>query len=295
MNPVIHLGRSVLDATWQKLIGETMHPVANQLVQLQDLCLIRDEQKIATSGSRLQQLDASIRGMTAKLPRDIRSTFEKLRKKDPIVISPVSDGICAGCGMGLSVSHVQAVRIAREILRCPNCARMLYCPSTVVRRVGKRIRRSAPRKVGIARFSSAALMIPRVAANTKEEIIEELAYKMEDAGFVDKGSALVEQAFRREAIVCTAVNHGLAFPHVRGVEGGALTLALGLSTRGIRFDDDGKGLTRIVFFMAIPTAASAFYLKLLAGLAETFAKPDARKALMVPKEPESSEARTILR
>ena len=43
-------------------------------------------------------------------------------------------------------------------------------------------------------------------------------------------------------------------------------------------------LTKIIFFIAIPTAAAAFYLKLLSGLAETFAKEEARKALMDAKD-----------
>jgi mannitol/fructose-specific phosphotransferase system IIA component (Ntr-type) len=38
--------------------------------------------------------------------------------------------------------------------------------------------------------------------------------------------------------------------------------------------------------MVIPTAASAFYLKLLAGLAETFSDADARKALAAEETPE---------
>jgi mannitol/fructose-specific phosphotransferase system IIA component (Ntr-type) len=64
------------------------------------------------------------------------------------------------------------------------------------------------------------------------------------------------------------------------VEGGGLTLALGLSAKGVRFDDQSKALTRIVFFMVIPTAASAFYMKLLAGLAETCTDPEARRLLL---------------
>jgi len=67
---------------------------------------------------------------------------------------------------------------------------------------------------------------------------------------------------------------------VRGVEGGALTLAVGLSKKGIHFDGPKGELTHIVFFLVIPTAASAFYLKLLAGLTETFMEEDARKALL---------------
>ncbi len=104
--------------------------------------------------------------------------------------------------------------------------------------------------------------------------------------FLDKADKLIEEALRREALVSTAVDHGLAFPHVRGVEGGGLTLALGISQKGIQFEGPKDQLTRIIFFMVIPTAASAFYLKLIAGLAETFMKPEARKSLMAEKDPE---------
>ena len=51
------------------------------------------------------------------------------------------------------------------------------------------------------------------------------------------------------------------------MEGGGLTLAMGLSSKGIKFGGPARSLTRIVFLIVIPSAASAFYLKLLAGLA----------------------------
>ena len=117
----------------------------------------------------------------------------------------------------------------------------------------------------------------------KQAVICELASKMADEGYIDDGEKLIEEALRREAILSTAVAHGLAFPHARGIEGGGLTLALGLSRKGVKFDGEA-GKTRMVFFMAIPIAASAFYLKLLAGLAETFAVDESRAALLEAKD-----------
>lgn len=261
-----------------------MHPVVNHLIQLQELTLIRDEQKVAAQGKHLQQLDASIKTMSAKLPPEQRYMYEKLAKRDPIVVSAVSDSHCSVCGIRLAISFIQAVRIAREILACPNCARMMYFPESTVRRVAAATRRTAPRKVGISRFSSASLMIPRLEAKTSEEAIRELGLKMAAEGFVDNGPKLVEEALRREAILSTAVEHGVAFPHVRGVEGGGLTLALGISEKGIDFGGMSKGKTRIVFMLAIPVAASAFYLKLLAGLTETLMDGDSRKLLVAAKD-----------
>lgn len=164
---------------------------------------------------------------------------------------------------------------------------MLYYPELVARRQAERRRRTEPRKVGISRFSSHTLMIPKLEATDRDGAIAELCMKMEQEGFVDKGNRLLEEALRRETVLSTAVDHGIAFPHARGVEGGGLALALGISPKGIDFGgSSGAGTTKIIFFMAIPTAASAFYLKLLAGLTETFRKPDARKVLLSAKDPD---------
>ena len=94
------------------------------------------------------------------------------------------------------------------------------------------------------------------------------------------------KALRREAIISTALGHGLAFPHVRSVEGGGLSLALGLSPKGIKFDAPDKTLTRVVFFVVVPTAVNAFYLRLLAGLTDTFRDAPARKELLSHTEPQ---------
>ena len=263
-----------------------MHPVANHLIQLQELILIRDEQKVHGVNDHLERLDNSINMMSGELHGEVKVNFDRLLKKDRIVIVPVAEGVCAACGMRLPISLVQAVRIGRDVHSCPNCARMLYFPEVKAKRLSKAPRRTDPKKVGISRFTSHTLMIPRLESTEPGGAIRELAYKMEYEGFVDKADNLVEEALRREALVSTAVSHGLAFPHVRGVEGGGLTLALGVSQKGIKFSDEAKSLTKIVFFMVIPTAASAFYLKLLAGLAETFLKPDVRKAVIAEKDPE---------
>lgn len=264
-----------------------MHPIVNHLIQLQELTLIRDEQRISVGGTaHLENLNASVSAMTQELQGNHRDLFEKLHRKNHIVIVPIFDGICAGCGMKLPISLVQAVRVGRDIHCCPNCTRMLYYPEEAPKRTGSLSRRTEPPKVGISRFSSQSLMIPRLDSEKKEEAIAEMALKMEQEGFVDKANKLVEAALRREAILSTAVDHGLAFPHIRGVEGGGLTLVLGISKKGIKWDDGTKQLSHIIFFIVIPTAASAFYLKLLAGLTEVFMAGEARKALMAEKEAE---------
>ena len=119
-----------------------MHPVVNHLIQLQELILIRHEEKVTMGIGRLEQMDLSIREMTAKLPLETKSLFEKLNKKDPVVIVPISESICAACGMKLPISLIQAVRLGRDIHGCPNCARMLFFPESAARWVGQTPKRS---------------------------------------------------------------------------------------------------------------------------------------------------------
>jgi len=257
-----------------------MQVLINHLIQLQELTLVRDEQKISLAGAYTAQLDEAILEMKSRLPPGVASQFDRLHAKHTTVMSPVAEGLCAMCGMKLPISLVQAVRLERELQSCPTCARILYAADSAPKRVSTKTLRGEPRKMGIARFSCQELMLPDMKSETREGAIAELAAAMEKAGFVNRADRLVEAAMRREAIVSTLVDHGIAFPHVRGVEGGGLALALGTSSRGIRWDGAKAKPAKIIFFMTIPSAASAFYLKLLAGLAETFASAEARKALM---------------
>ena len=237
-------------------------------------------------GAQLDQLDASIASLKKELPADVSLQFTRLLQKSPLAIVPVVNGVCTACGMTLPVSLVHQVHAAERIYHCPSCARLLFHRASGARNTRKAPRRSDPPKVGIERFSAETLMLPALKGTDRDTILAEMCQKMAGEGFVDDANKLLESALQREAIISTAVENGLAFPHVRCVEGGALTLALGITSKGIKFDPTGKASTRIVFFMVIPTAASAFYLKLLSGLAQVFQKQENRDKLLEADTPE---------
>lgn len=257
------------------------------MIQLQDLIFAREQQQASMPGSRLTQLDASIQALLKDLPEDNRTHFEKMWKKVGLAIVPISKGVCSACGMMIPVSHVHAVHAGEALYNCPSCARYLFFPDSPPRRtVAQKRTRSEPHKLGVARFSSPALMMPRIKAKTRDEALEQICMIMEKEKFVDHGKRLFEEALRREAIAGTAVDQGLAFPHVRGVEGGGLSLALATVPKGVKFGDDSKSTTKIICFISIPTAASAFYLKLLAGLTQAMRDSDARDALLAAETQE---------
>lgn len=263
-----------------------MQPVINLLVQLQELIVARAQQEAGMPGAQLDQLDASIASLKKEIPSDVSQQFARLLQKSPLAIVPVVNGVCTACGMTLPVSLVHQVHAAEKIYHCPACARLLFHREDSARNTRKAPRRSDPPKIGIERFSAESLMVPALKGADRDAVLAELCQKLAAEGFVDDAGKLLESALKREAIISTAVENGLAFPHVRCVEGGALTLALGIAPKAIKFDPAGKASTRIVFFMVIPTAASAFYLKLLSGLSQVFQKAENREKLLEADSPE---------
>lgn len=262
------------------------HKLINQMIQLQELIVANLQKKATMPQARLDELEKSIATLGADLPQKEKSHFNRLLQKHPEAIVPVSNGICAGCGMALTKSLVNSVIKAEELNRCPNCTRFLYFPEQLIERERTSRVYGEARKTGIGRFTSPELMMVSLKGETAEEVMEEMCQRMEQEGFITDGAHLLDLALQREAIISTAVDNGVAFPHVRGVEGGGLTMLVGVHKKGVKFGGPGRTLTRIFFFMVIPTATSPFYLKLIAGLSRTFREKDASDALLAAKTEE---------
>lgn len=263
-----------------------MNNILNQLIQLQELNFAKEEQKASNSPMPLEQLEKSITEIRAKLPPEVSDRYDRLQKHYPLAVVPLSNGSCSRCGLAVPIAVVNAAKAGEQLQYCPHCGRFLFFPDTVARQPKKKLDAKRPVEVGIARFSAPTLMVPKLAATTREEVIGELAKLLGDGGFVEDAATVTELALRREAIVSTAVEHGLAFPHVRDVEGGGLTFAVGLKEKGIKFGAHEDHLSKIFIFIVIPTAATAFYLRLLAGMVRTFESTEARKEILDCDSPE---------
>lgn len=262
-----------------------MQPPINQLVQLQELIIARAQQEASSPGAQLEDLDKSISSLLSQLPMDVERHFTRLLQRGPLAIVPAIDGVCTGCGMKLPTALKHQVHAADRIYTCPSCARMLFHSEGGARNMRKTAKRREAPQVGIERFSSEVLMVPDLAGSDRDSVLAELCNKLKDEGFVDNAEKLLEGAIKREVIISTALGNGIAFPHVRCVEGGALTLTLGISKGGVKFDINGKGKTHIFFFVVIPTASSAFYFKLLSGLSQAFQKEENRQKLLDAETP----------
>ena len=254
----------------------------NTLRQLQDLVLTRDEHHQTGDGSHIDTLNDGIAALQDKLKPQVKGVYDRLYKKSHIVMAAMSNGCCAACGMHVPIAQSQQVKLAQHLVTCSSCGRILFeVEEDAARNVAEKGDRDEV-KTGISRFSAESLMVTDLGPCTRDEAIAKLAGAMESNRFIANADSLVASAMAREAMLSTAIGEGLAFPHVRGVEGGALTLAMGVSKEGI--DWDGSKV-HLVFFSAIPVAVSAFYLRMMSGLAQAFNKAANREAAFAAKTP----------
>ncbi len=143
----------------------------------------------------------------------------------------MAKGICTGCGMAVPTILAYEVQVGEKIIQCPRCTRIIYYRDSLPRQVKRVSKPSA----GLDRFSASSLMIPELAGKDRQEVLAEMTQLLAAQGYIEEPDRLLEVALSRESIVPTAIEHGLAFPHVRGVEGGGLILACGLKKDGIAF------------------------------------------------------------
>jgi len=260
-----------------------MDRILNQLIQLQELNFVLSEQRTLVPKFRLTDLENSVKELITSLPQEIATLYQGLQERHQAAVLPEANGTCSGCGISLPTSLAAEIRTGKGIQQCPNCRRILYHLEGAPRQLRKRLEQTGRPRAGVARFSSKELMFPRIEAEGRDDAISELIQVMAAKGFVENPESLLAAALRRESIISTSLEHGLAFPHVRGVEGGGLTFSLGLKKQGLKFGNPKGRLTRIIFFIVIPSAASVFYLQLLSGLIEAFREDSARKKLLACK------------
>jgi len=242
------------------MIGEQI----KLLRQIQHLVLIRDEDAKVGNRDKAEGLSAQMDAMVEKLVPEAAEIYRRLATKSRIFMSPLSKGNCSACGLKIPTSTLQHVLAKDRFVDCKSCGRILYVPD--VKATGIRSGEPDP-KFLLSRFSHPKLMVPQLQATTPKAAMEELAAALAKEQVIPDAAAVVKAAVEREKILTTAVGHGLAFPHMRGVEEGVLTFAAGVSPVGIDWNGE---CVHLVFFTAMPVVASPFYLKLLAAICKTF-------------------------
>ena len=263
-----------------------MNEQLETLKKIQDLSLTRAECVARGDTANADALSSEMAELAGSLDQRVHALYGRISAARPLFMSAMHNGKCSGCGMQVPVATAKMVRMAAHLVTCTTCGRILYDNAGAVassRKVEDVDDDNISKVRGVARFSSEQLMVADLKASTMQAAIGELSRTMADGGFVSDGEALARLALEREAVLTTRIEAGVAVPHVRGVEGGALAFALGISRDGIVWDDSGEKVNFIVL-SAIPSAGSAFFLKLMSDLMAVFRRKASRQALLEAKD-----------
>jgi hypothetical protein len=81
---------------------------------------------------RIRELSAERQGLCSQLDLLVADRYEKIaRSKQGKGIVAVKDGACQGCFMGVTKQMILRLWSKKELVSCPNCARLIYLEGEV--------------------------------------------------------------------------------------------------------------------------------------------------------------------
>ena len=123
-------------------------------------------------------------------------------------------------------------------------------------------------------------IIPRLAAETKDEALLELAAKVEERHSRLDRTEVFRVLQERERLGSTGIGDCVAIPHGKLKRAGDLVLAFGRSKSVVDFDAlDGRKV-HIFFLLIAPEEAFGIHLKMLGRISRILKDPAVRKGLM---------------
>ena len=90
------------------------------------------EGEVQELAMRIRELSAERQGLSRQLDRMVLEKYEKIsRSKQGKAVAAVKDGVCQGCFMGVTKQMILRLWSKKELVHCPNCARLIYLEGSV--------------------------------------------------------------------------------------------------------------------------------------------------------------------
>jgi len=137
----------------------------------------------------------------------------------------------------------------------------------------------------ITKFLSPKLIKVNMQAGDKNAAIEELAELLYKEHVLKDKAIYIQNVLEREAQVPTNLENGVALPHGKSDAVLRPAVAIGISKRGIRFEE-GSPVSHIIFLIAMPNNADDTHITLLSGITSRLLDCDCLDYLKEAKRPE---------
>jgi len=125
-----------------------------------------------------------------------------------------------------------------------------------------------------------ALCLPALQADTKQDAIQELLDAIENAGLLQDRETAFADVMKREAMMSTGMQDGVAIPHARTAAVRQLACAIGLKPDGLDFEAlDGKP-SRILVLTLSPVEGGTPHIQFMAGISRFLSDAGNRSMLL---------------
>lgn len=128
-------------------------------------------------------------------------------------------------------------------------------------------------------------VFPELVSTTKPDVLKEISEKVAEAVPRLNAQRLGETLAEREGICSTAIDSGVAIPHVRLLDIPDITIAFARSEDGVDFDSlDGERTHLFAVLITPENCPMETRVKLLARLSRILGQNDLRPKLVASKE-----------
>jgi PTS system nitrogen regulatory IIA component len=131
----------------------------------------------------------------------------------------------------------------------------------------------------LADFLEVETIFPTLKANTKQDVIKELADNISNVHPNINNERLTEALLDREKL-CSALDSGVAVPHAKISGITEIILGFGRSLEGIVFESLDKKPTNFFITLITPEDVTGIRIELLARISKVFRNQDLRSRLM---------------
>jgi len=143
-----------------------------------------------------------------------------------------------------------------------------------------------PKIVKITDHLSKDLICLDLKSSSKDEVLKELSSLIGGSESITDEGLTHKALNEREKLGSTGIGKNVAIPHAKTDSAERLTIAFGVSRKGIDFESlDGENVN-IFFVFASPLKDSQVYLKVLARISRLIRNEDFRNRLLSVKTPE---------
>ncbi len=133
----------------------------------------------------------------------------------------------------------------------------------------------------ITDFLTPEMVVPELKAQSKPEVLKELAARLSGAHPEIPADELTAVLAERERLGSTAIGDGIAIPHGKLPSVSKILGAFGRHARGVDFESLDGNPTHLFFMLVAPEDSTSLHLKALARVSRLFRDGSFREKLMV--------------